>query len=50
MKKGLSWITVVFSILAIPYTWSNDLFSSFIGTVYFLIVIGLMVLNIREKK
>jgi len=50
MVKGLSWITVVLSVLAIPYSWSEDVAASFIATIYFLIVIGLCIVHIAKKK
>jgi hypothetical protein len=50
MIKGLSWIVMVLSMMAIPYTWDADLASSFIATIYFLIVIGLCINNIKKNK
>jgi len=49
MKKGLSWFVGIMGLFAIPYTWSEDIASSFIATIYFIIVIYLAILNIKEK-
>jgi len=48
MIKVISWIVIVWSVIAVPYIFSEDMVANFFAFVYLGLILAVAINNVRK--